>query len=53
MLENANRQLFLTLLSILAGIVCAVTLKPALGHDLRGGTQIRYEVPADVIAISP
>jgi len=50
MLENANRQLFLTLLAIIAGIVCAITLKPALGHDLKGGTQIRYEVPADVIA---
>ena len=50
MLENANRQLFLTLLAIIAGIVCAVLLRPALGHDLKGGTQIRYEVPADVIA---
>ncbi|HEU4417675.1 MAG TPA: protein translocase subunit SecD, partial [Planctomycetota bacterium] len=49
-LENANRQLLLTLLAIIAGIVCAVTLNPALGHDLKGGTQIRYEVPADVIA---
>src|SRR5262245_5518706 len=50
MLENASRQLFLTLLAIAAGIVCCLLFKLPLGHDLRGGTQIRYEVPPEVIA---
>jgi SecD/SecF fusion protein len=49
MLENASRQLFLVLLSIIVSIVCCVVLNPAWGHDLAGGTQIRYEVPPDVI----
>jgi SecD/SecF fusion protein len=50
MLENARRQLFLVLLSIVAGIVCVILFPLPLGHDLKGGTQIRYEVPPDVIA---
>ncbi|MFY9342862.1 MAG: protein translocase subunit SecD [Planctomycetota bacterium] len=49
MLENARRQLFLVLLSIVAGLVCTFTLSIPLGHDLKGGTQLRYEVPADVL----
>jgi len=50
MLENARRQLFLVLLSIVAGIVCVILFPLPLGHDLKGGTQIRYEVPPEVIA---
>src|SRR5688572_13753325 len=49
MLENASRQLFLTLLAIVAGIICSFTLEIPLGHDLRGGTQVRYELPSDVL----
>jgi protein-export membrane protein SecD/preprotein translocase SecF subunit len=49
MLENANRQLFLVLLSIVAAIVCVLTMKPVLGHDLKGGTQLRYEVPEEAL----
>ncbi|MBL9079791.1 MAG: protein translocase subunit SecD [Planctomycetes bacterium] len=49
MLENARRQLFLVLLSLLAGLACVLVLKPALGPDLKGGTQLRYEVPSDVL----
>ncbi|MBX3461861.1 MAG: protein translocase subunit SecD [Planctomycetes bacterium] len=49
MLENARRQLFLVLLALLAGLACVLTLKPALGSDLKGGTQLRYEVPGDVL----
>ncbi len=49
MLENARRQLFLVLLSIVAGILCCVFWKIPLGHDLKGGTQLRYEVPKDII----
>ncbi len=49
MLENASRQLFLVLLALLAGLACVLTLKPALGSDLKGGTQLRYEVPQDVL----
>jgi SecD/SecF fusion protein len=50
MLENASRQLFLVLLTIIAGIVCSLTLEIPLGHDLKGGTQLRYELPPDVLA---
>ena len=49
MLENASRQLFLVLLSIVAGLICVFTLKPTLGHDLKGGTQLRYQVPREVL----
>jgi SecD/SecF fusion protein len=49
MLENASRQLFLVLLSVVAGLACALTLDVPWGHDLKGGTQLRYEVPADVL----
>ncbi|MCU0864733.1 MAG: protein translocase subunit SecD [Planctomycetes bacterium] len=49
MLENASRQLFLVLLSIAAGLACIFLLPPTWGHDLKGGTQLRYEVPADVL----
>ncbi|MFN9275621.1 MAG: protein translocase subunit SecD [Planctomycetota bacterium] len=49
MLENASRQMFLVLLSIVAGLACALTLDVPWGHDLKGGTQLRYEVPADVL----
>jgi SecD/SecF fusion protein len=49
MLENAIRQLFLVLLALVAGLVCVLVLKPTLGSDLKGGTQLRYEVPSDVL----
>ena len=49
MLENANRQLLLVLLSIVAAVVCVVTMQPVLGHDLKGGTQLRYDVPEDAL----
>jgi SecD/SecF fusion protein len=49
MLENPRRQLLLVLLTILAGLVCTFTFKVPLGHDLKGGTQLRYEVPPDVL----
>ncbi len=49
MLENAKRQLFLVLLTIVAGIACCLTLEVPLGHDLAGGTQLRYELPRDVL----
>lgn len=49
MLENASRQLFLVLLTIVAGVIVTLTLRVPLGHDLKGGTQLRYEVPPDVL----
>ncbi|MFM1872993.1 MAG: hypothetical protein RL398_2415 [Planctomycetota bacterium] len=49
MLENASRQFFLVLLALVAGVIAIVTIKPALGSDLKGGTQLRYEVPRDVL----
>ena len=49
MLENASRQLFLVLLAIVAGLVSVTMLEPVLGHDLKGGTQLRYEVPRDIV----
>ena len=49
MLENAKRQLFLVLLSVAAALACVLTMEPVLGHDLKGGTQLRYEVPPDAL----
>jgi protein-export membrane protein SecD/preprotein translocase SecF subunit len=49
MIENARSQLFLVLLTIVAALVCVFTFKVPLGHDLKGGTQLRYEIPADVV----
>lgn len=49
MLENASRQLFLVLLTIVAGLVCVFTLDIPWGPDLKGGTQLRYELPRDVL----
>ena len=49
MLENASRQLFLVLLTIVVGIVCTVTLTIPWGIDLKGGTQLLYELPRDVL----
>jgi SecD/SecF fusion protein len=49
MLENASRQLFLVVLALLAGLASVLMLKPTLGPDLKGGTQLRYEVPRDVV----
>ncbi len=49
MLENASRQFFLVLLAIVAGLVCTLTLSIPLGPDLKGGTQLLYDVPEDVL----
>ena len=49
MLENASRQLFLVLLTIVAGLFCVLTLNIPLGIDLKGGTQLLYELPRDVL----
>ncbi len=49
MLENPRRQLLLVLLTIVIGLVCTFTFKVPLGHDLKGGTQLRYEVPPEVL----
>ena len=49
MLENARRQLLLVLLSVLAGLACCFTLDIPYGGDLAGGTQLRYEIPEDVV----
>ena len=49
MLENVRSQLFLVLLSIVGALVCILTLKPLYGPDLKGGTQLIYEVPEDVL----
>lgn len=49
MLENASRQFFLVLLALVAGVAVIFTFTPALGSDLKGGTQLRYEVPSEVL----
>ncbi|MFK7740557.1 MAG: protein translocase subunit SecD [Planctomycetota bacterium] len=51
MLENARNQFFLVILAILLGAVCIFTMKPTLGPDLKGGTQLLYDVPKDVLQI--
>ena len=49
MLENARRQFILVLFAILLGVASIAFLKPSLGNDLKGGTQLLYDVPADVL----
>ena len=49
MLENANRQFLLVLVAIIAGAACWLTLTPILGPDLKGGTQLLYNVPKDTL----
>ena len=49
MLENARRQFFFVLFAILLGVASIAFLKPSLGNDLKGGTQLLYDVPADVL----
>ncbi len=49
MLENASRQFLLVLVAIIVGTACIFTIKPTLGPDLKGGTQLLYNVPKDVI----
>ena len=49
MLENASRQFLLVLVAILVGIACIFTIDPILGPDLKGGTQLLYNVPKDVL----
>jgi len=50
MLENARRQAFLVLLTIVGALICSLQLKPGLGMDLKGGNQLIYEVPEEVMA---
>ncbi len=50
MLENARRQAILVSLTLLAAILVGVFLPPYLGTDLKGGTQLIYEIPEDVLA---
>ena len=49
MLENARRQFFLVLFAILLGVASIAFLQPSLGNDLKGGTQLLYDVPSDVL----
>ena len=49
MLENAKGQFLLVLLSLVGAIVCFTMLKPIYGPDLKGGTQLIYEVPEDIV----
>jgi SecD/SecF fusion protein len=49
MLENARRQFILVLLVLAGALACMVALHPTLGPDLRGGTQLHYDVPKDFL----
>ncbi|MFT4513216.1 MAG: SecD/SecF fusion protein [Planctomycetota bacterium] len=49
MLENARRQFLLVLVALIAGAACWVLLPPTLGPDLKGGTQLLYNIPQDVL----
>ncbi len=53
MLENVRSQLFLCLMAIAGALVCILLLKPMYGPDLKGGTQLIYEVPEDVSVETP
>ena len=49
MLENARRQVLLVLLTIVGALLCSVLLEPGFGMDLKGGNQLIYEVPDEVL----
>lgn len=49
MLENASRQFIVVLLALILGAACIFTIDPQLGTDLKGGTQLLYNVPQDVL----
>ncbi len=49
MLENARRQTILVFLALAAGLLCSILMTPGWGMDLKGGNQLIYEVPEDVI----
>lgn len=49
MLENARNQFILVLLATIAALAAAFTIPPTLGADLKGGTQLLYDIPKDVL----
>ncbi len=49
MRENARRQFLFVLAAILLGAASIAFLSPSFGPDLKGGTQLLYDVPADVL----
>jgi hypothetical protein len=49
MLENARRQFILVLITLVGALLCCVFLKPLWGPDLKGGNQLIYEVPQEVL----
>jgi SecD/SecF fusion protein len=49
MLENASRQFLLVLVAIIVGTACVIMIKPTLGPDLKGGTQLLYNVPQETL----
>ncbi len=49
MLENARNQFLLVLFALLAGIACLFVFEAQWGQDLKGGSQLRYEIPKDVL----
>ncbi len=50
MLENARRQVILVLLTIVGALLCSYLMTPGFGMDLKGGNQLIYEVPEEVLA---
>lgn len=49
MIENARRQLFLVLVALIVGVICQFAFTTQWGQDLKGGSQLRYEIPKDVL----
>jgi SecD/SecF fusion protein len=49
MIENARSQFFLVLLSLVVGLLCMFFFKAQWGQDLKGGSQLRYEIPGDIL----
>jgi protein-export membrane protein SecD len=49
MIENARRQLFLVVLALIAGVICQFAFTTQWGQDLKGGSQLRYEIPKDIL----
>src|SRR5689334_16143653 len=49
MLENASRQVILVAITALCAVLFAIFVRPNLGNDIKGGVQLIYEVPQELL----
>jgi SecD/SecF fusion protein len=49
MIENARRQMYLVAAALIFGVLCVFGFTTQWGQDLKGGSQLRYEIPKDIL----